>query len=440
MIMQLTYASSMMHHLGALTSLIILRAIPACTFTVGEPERMRPSLRARSMRLLQGPNFEAYKDWTKGPPDAGPHPATSYEKPYDACVGCVRFSPTISVPEHEENEGPGAEECRFGPCDFRDPQTQPWGGVIGGGSEADPETGWYKPPKPLVCFTHEDVSWYDKCDDLLYKEAATVPQVSTACEYIEQINVMGPFIGFTKAFERLGAPRKGEECAKVIEDGWTLYDDANSFNSDLEALHGCCETVHQYFTCVGDRKDLLMGDNAGLMKLDAIANHTVSHFSLFCVPMYRFPTKKEFCGEFPTSDPCVEYKGCTPCTEHGGVWCPDQKTCTKHGEEWCIRDPAVCDAKPFTPAPEAPAPPPAPPAPAPPDAKPDWYWQIIRATRLTNKSDIAVPFWTEANWTEMTSNYYINNPVQLVKQGKPKLFGPWSLKKAEKEEEEKEEK
>merc|ERR1711988_1067299 len=82
-------------------------------------------------------------------------------------------------------------------------------------------------------------------------------------------------------------------------------------------------------TCVGDRKDILMGDHAGLMALDAIANHTVSHFSLYCVPMYRYPTKKEFCGAFPTSDPCVVYDGCGGCTEHGGVWCPDQKTCTK---------------------------------------------------------------------------------------------------------------
>jgi len=91
------------------------------------------------------------------------------------------------------------------------------------------------------------------------------------------------------------------------------------------------------------------------------------------------------------------------------------------------------------PAPAPPAPPPAPPAaPAPPDAHPDWYWQIVRAARLTNLTDIAVPYWTEANWTEWTSNYYINNPVQLVKQGVPKLFGPWSIKAAEEAAKEKE--
>jgi hypothetical protein len=261
----------------------------------------------------------------------------------------------------------------------------------------------------------------------MYKDAATVYQVSSACEYIEQVNVLGPFIGFKMPFTRIDYHRKGQECGPVIEGGWTLYDDHNSFNSDLEALHGCCERVHQYFTCVGDRKDILMGDHAGLMALDAIANHTVSHFSLYCVPMYRYPTKKEFCGAFPTSDPCVEYHGCGGCTSHGGVWCPEQKTCTKDGPEWCIRDPVVCDAKPKKPAPAPLLPGPTPEPAKPPDAHPDWYWQLVEAARSYNLNPIAVPFWTETNWTEWTSNYYINNPVQLVKQGKPKLFGPWSL-------------
>jgi len=293
----------------------ILTSLVAVTASVA---RSRPSLRATRrneiMSLLQvqkgwpnypnyhgqkGPNFEAYQGaantdagfplgGVKGPPDSpGAGPPTSYTKPYDACLACLRFNPTMAPVIDNQLGMPEGAACRYGACDFRDPQTQPWGGVLGGGgSEPDPEGGWYKPAQPaLQCFTTSDVAWYDECNPLLYSMATSVWQVSTACEYQQQLNVFGPFVGHKEPFVRLAAGN--EDCGARIEDGWRLYDDKDSFNSNLEKLSGCCETVHQYFTCVGDKKKILMGDDAGLMKLDEVSNHSVAHFSLFCVPKLR---------------------------------------------------------------------------------------------------------------------------------------------------------
>jgi len=453
--MQLMYASFRMHHLWSFASFIFLRAVAVGASNVSSPS-LPLSLRAHRTKLLQAPgdpgdygNFEAYskkyhnsyyKNLAKGPPNAPEGPATSYDDPYHACIGCVRFNPMIHL--EATPGGPPPNECRYGPCDFRDPQTQPWGGVLGGGgSEPDPENGWYLPAKPLVCFTLDGISWFDKCDSVLFDEAKSTYEVSTACEYREQLNVVGPFVGAAAPFMRIGEKRNHEKCAEVIKAGWTLYDDKNAFNSDLEALYGCCETVHQYFTCVGDRKDILTNDTAGLLALDNIVNNTVADFSLFCVPMYAYPTQEEFCGKFPTSDPCAgPFDGCEPCTNVGGAWCEffdKPSTCgpPKDAYPWCITDPTMCPVPaPAPPAPPPPAPPPAGPAPPPPE--PDWYWQIVRATRTTNVTDIAVPYWTSVEWKNWTGregtgwqgDYYINNASQLVKQGKPILFGPWALK------------
>merc|ERR1719387_2314402 len=182
-------------------------------------------------------DFEAYKKKEiKPPPEPGPGAATGYDRAFNACDGCITFYPVIGP-----TPGPGdppRQSCRYGSCNLRDPQTQPWGGVMQGrlgpvgGSQPDYMGGWWHPEKPLQCFTTDAVSWFKDCNELLWKEAKNVKEVSHVCEYMFQLNVLGPFVGQKIPFVRLNtiAGIEHENCATVIEDAWRLYDDINSFN------------------------------------------------------------------------------------------------------------------------------------------------------------------------------------------------------------------
>merc|ERR1719326_1954362 len=98
-----------------------------------------------------------------------------------ACRACEEFYPVkrdgkrLHAALHTDpNGGVWAQSCRVGPCDFRDPQTQPVGGVVGIGDDR-------------TCITLDPVPWFTDCDQVLNDDASSMLDVTRYCSYREQI-------------------------------------------------------------------------------------------------------------------------------------------------------------------------------------------------------------------------------------------------------------
>lgn len=322
-----------------------------------------------------------------------PAPPSTYTNYKSACQDCMRSFP---------NE----KRCYYGGCDLRDPNTQPEGGVIGVGAE-------WKPPQNRVCFSLDPVSWFKDCGNDLLTEAKKAEDVAFACSYNFKIRIFpkqfhGDFDGYTA--QRMDVTKdKSENCANIMAtEGAKFYNADSAFDSNHKKLSGCCHTFHSFFTCLGSKKEELRSDVAGLKMLDAETEDVVKSFGKFCVPLYQYPTKPEFCKAYPEADPCVKLDGCVACTNAKGSWCPGSRQCL-NGKDWdgtghCYADRKYCDMKPMEkikpklrvkdkPKKEAPKI----------EVKPVWYWKVVHGD-TTKIVDI------------------IPDNTKDLKQGEPKLF------------------
>lgn len=267
----------------------------------------------------------------------GPPEFTTFSNATMACQACIEFFPEKldgkrfhSRLYEDSNGGVWEQSCRAGACDFRDPQTDPVGGIIGKG------VGPGGAPDGKTCLTRDPVPMYQDCEPVVKTAAMSVTQVTQYCSYREQLFVPPPadtvshFAGSKgKAWSRIGGNK--EQCMATIENqGAALMDTMSFCDSDLPALSGCCETVFETLTCVAETAVAngvwsqeqgsvfaIMGD-VGTQMLEAFAN--------YCVPLCQ-NTKEEFCEKYPHADVCVSFGTCSDCTATGGLWCPKLESC-----------------------------------------------------------------------------------------------------------------
>jgi len=315
--------------------------LPACQLLFASALTVRteaaPILRARALRAHPGhaaalsllhlkqtpgptPNYVSY-----GEPEF-----TTFSNLTTACQACMEFFPEkedgkrfhLNLYEDKESGGIWERSCRAGKCDFRDPQTDPVGGIVGKGDNR-------------ICITRDPVQWYSDCDPILRESTQTLLDATRYCSYHEQIFIPPPkgtvsrFAGKVEAWERIGLGEHGkpEQCLATIEkEGAALLDGQNFCDSDLPALSGCCESIFNALNCVAETSKQTtqgiftqMGDQAAQM---------FEAFNQFCVPLCQY-TKEEFCSkeEYKGSDVCIAPEDCSQCTSRGGLWCPKLKSC-----------------------------------------------------------------------------------------------------------------
>lgn len=294
-----------------------------------------------------------------------------YKTELDACKNCVTYYPKIS--EGRSPDGgqlrTWSNECYVGRCNFDVPwvagpqdevckdnmwQCWYWGlqnmwcdsKIYGAAMKATCKKtcGVCNPAEDQTkyCFSLDPVEWYDTCPPMMWKAAETVMDTARVCEYNHQIQVASnPNVwnGKVKPFTSFTIAGQDElDCTAVIQDGLKLYDNASFIDSLLPEpipLGPCCERVHEFFTCMGKKQELIKSDEKGLQFLDQTTYPILGAFSSYCVPLFKYPTKPEFCAEFPMSDPCVEYTECEPCTSHGGTWCNNKQKCNLKSMESC---------------------------------------------------------------------------------------------------------
>lgn len=257
----------------------------------------------------------------------GPAQFTTFVNASAACQACVMYYPTkqdggrghaglYKATEHDTggDETKWERQCRAGPCDFRDPQTQPDGGIIGKGPD-------FGNPDGKTCLTLEPVTWYSNCEGILQKSAASPLEVTQYCSYKYQLYFPPPagsgisFANYKIPFQRFS---NSQQCTKTIEKhGAALFGEINSCDSDLEALSSCCESVYGAMTCVQKGGVVLAAEDLG---------ETMAVFEKYCVPLCKY-TKEEFCAIYPYSDVCVTHQSCETCTASGGLWCPKLMSC-----------------------------------------------------------------------------------------------------------------
>jgi len=310
----------------------------------------------------------------------GPPPGTVFGSVVEACDQCIAFYPEklgdggkFGSPEYKDAKGGHWEQrCRAGPCNFREPQTQPWGGVLGAGSVADPSVGWWKGPDDGTCFTLDPVFKFQECEPALRPAARTTHDLLRWCGYKHQIAALPmEFAGAKTPFTRLGGGK--EECQNIIEkEGHAFYDDKSFFDSDLKALSGCCENSYEVIKCVIDeglkKSDIIMNDLVEFNNTMNKMRDMGALFEAYCTPICEFD-EAEFCSHYPTSDKCAKYSDCESCVMHSGTWHFDTKECKKDGPWWTAKTPIQC--KPTTPPPMTTPPPTEPPPPPLPPPEPD---------------------------------------------------------------------
>mmetsp|Transcript_12560 Transcript_12560/g.23516 ORF Transcript_12560/g.23516 Transcript_12560/m.23516 type:complete len:398 (+) Transcript_12560:34-1227(+) len=254
---------------------------------------------------------------------------TTFSNASAACQACITYYPLkedggrFNSPMHQatdkETGGDPTEwlrKCRAGPCDFRDPQTQPEGGIIGMGPD-------FGKPDGKTCLTRDPVMWYSDCEEVLQKSSSSVLDVTRYCSYKHQIFFPPPaglptnFADVDTAFTRFG--RSKEQCtATIAKQGQALFGEVNACDTDLEALSGCCESVYGVMTCVQEGA-------GGILAAEELSS-TMEVFEKYCVPLCKY-TEEEFCTKFPHSDVCVKHESCETCTASGGLWCPKLMSC-----------------------------------------------------------------------------------------------------------------
>jgi len=280
----------------------------------------------------------------------GPPEFTTFSNSTTACQACIEFFPEKkdggrfhSRLYEDEKGGVWAQTCRAGSCDFRDPQTQPVGGVIGKGVGPGGE------PDGKTCITRDPVPWYADCEPIVMSAASTVNEVTRYCSYREQIFIPPPaktasyFAGSKdNAWRRIGGSK--EQCMETIEkQGSALMDTMTFCDSDLLALSGCCETVFDALTCVAEtaKSNGLWGAEHGSIfsTFDEEGSKMLDTFAQYCVPLCQ-NTKEEFCEKNPSADICVSFEDCSGCTAAGGLWCPKLESCHCPGPDPpCIAPP-----------------------------------------------------------------------------------------------------
>lgn len=297
--------------------------------------------------------------------DYGEPQFTTFNNLSSACHACVEFFPEKEDGErfhsalyNDPNGGTWARACRAGKCDFRDPQTEPVGGVAGHG------TGPGGQPDGKFCITRDPVGWFSDCEPVVKESVSSMVEVTRYCSYKHQMFIPPPagevsrFAGKPKAWARIGG-QSPEQCLATIEkQGAELWDDANFCDADLPALSGCCESVFQSIKCVAEEsaaKGLSNGTSVFAMMSEE-SQRMLQSFEKYCVPLCQ-NDRDEFCEKFPKADICVRPNDCTGCTAKGGLWCPKLKSCHCPGPKPpCIAPPITTPLQ----CVQAPAPPPPP--------------------------------------------------------------------------------
>jgi len=267
----------------------------------------------------------------------GPPEFTTFSNASTACQACMEFFPEKEDGEtyhsalyEDKDGGVWPRTCRAGPCDFRDPQTQPVGGVEGRG------VGPGGMPDGKTCITRDPVPWYKECEPVIKTETKTLLDVTRYCSYKHQIFVPPPaktashFTGSKgKGWNRIGGSK--EQCMLTIEkEGSNLMDSMTFCDSNIKALSGCCETVFNSLNCVAETavNNKLWSARQGSIfsNLDKEGSQMLATFSKYCVPLCQ-NNKEEFCKKYPQADVCVDHRTCSDCTSGGGLWCPKLESC-----------------------------------------------------------------------------------------------------------------
>lgn len=247
---------------------------------------------------------------------------TTFNNVTSACQACIEFWPEkedalrfhSKLYVDEKWGGIWARSCRAGTCDFRDPQTEPVGGVVGKGDDR-------------ICITRDPVPWFSECEPIILQSASSLLDVTRYCSYREQLFVPPPigtvsrFDGKPQAWARIGGTK--EQCLTTIEkEGAALFDDSNFCDANVAALSGCCETVHSALQCVGETAwSIGAGKGSIFAEFGDSVTQMMESFTKYCVPLCNL------CETHPGADICVLPKDCTTCTSKGGLWCPKLKSC-----------------------------------------------------------------------------------------------------------------
>lgn len=270
-----------------------------------------------------------------------------------ACQACVEFFPEKQDGKkfhsnlyESKDGGVWGRACRAGSCDFRDPQTQPVGGIIGQG------VGPGGKPDGKSCITQDPVPWYSDCELIVKDAASSITEVTRYCSYREQIFIPPPtkdvshFAGSKgKAWNRIGGSK--EQLLQVIEkEGAALMDSMTFCDSDLSALSGACESAFGALTCIAEtsvNNKLWTPESGSVFSMykDKEGTSMLEAFSKYCVPLCQ-NTKEEFCEKYPKADVCASHSDCSACTADGGLWCKDLEGCHCPGPKpACIQPPAT---------------------------------------------------------------------------------------------------
>lgn len=260
---------------------------------------------------------------------------TTFDSAISACKACVTFWPMkedgkrfhSDLYKDQSSGGVWERSCRAAKCDFRDPQTDPVGGVIGRGVGPEGQLDG------RTCITRDPVPWFADCEPVLLESTQTVLDATRYCSYREQIFVPPPvdtvsrFAGKPVGWARIGG--SNEQCLATIEkEGSALLDGSSMCDSNLEALSGCCETVYSALSCIAETSFARLG----VKKKDVFKTMTnesaqmLESFTRYCTPLCQ-NTKEEFCAKNKWADVCRNPKGCTSCTKRGGIWCPQLGSC-----------------------------------------------------------------------------------------------------------------
>lgn len=317
----------------------------------------------------------------------GPPEFTTFSNMTMACKACIEFFPEKqdgsrfhSQLYEDRDGGVWPRVCRAGSCDFRDPQTDPVGGVIGKG------VGPGRTPDGKSCITRDPVQWYSDCEPIVEASVSSLTEVTRYCSYKEQVFIPPPskmvshFAGSQgKAWSRIGGDK--EQCMQLIEtQGSNLFDTMTFCDTNLPALSGCCETVFSALNCVAETastKGLWSASQGSIFaNLNEEGTKMLETFAKYCVPLCQ-NDKASFCENYPTADICVTHNSCSNCTAAGGLWCPKLESCHCPSKDPpCIKPPvttplqclpkkeeessaAVLEHKLEVPAPSPPAAPPA---------------------------------------------------------------------------------
>lgn len=255
---------------------------------------------------------------------------TTYASVSEACGQCITFYPAKEKCKNSGvdkfSSGPYKDKvlggqwdsaCRAGPCQSRD--------HLGAGATTSDRT----------CLTLAPVPWYQDCEAVVLNAAHSVYDITRYCSYRHQIYVPAPFglpspfATAPQAYARLD--KSHEQCmTTIVTQGQALFDPSNVCDSNLQALSGCCESVHEVLQCLkqeGNSRGIFAQDTAGFDALQSELSEMVNVFSTYCVALCNNKDHAEFCQKYPSADTCVTHSDCQSCSSHGASWCSELGEC-----------------------------------------------------------------------------------------------------------------